>query len=56
MNAAVYYGPNDIRVENLEIKETPKNNMNHLRVHYPALFVVTMLELTEMETSKLPRQ
>lgn len=32
MNAAVYYGPNDMRLENLDFSETCKNNMNLLRV------------------------
>ncbi|TVP41698.1 alcohol dehydrogenase catalytic domain-containing protein [Candidatus Nitrosocosmicus arcticus] len=32
MNAAVYYGPNDIRLENLDFNEACKNDMNLLRV------------------------
>lgn len=32
MNAAVYYGPNDIRLENLDFNGTCKNSMNLLRV------------------------
>ena len=32
MNAAVYYGPNDIRLENLDIHETSMDGMNLLKV------------------------
>ncbi len=31
MNAAVYYGPNDIRLKNLDFNDASKNDMNLLR-------------------------